>query len=133
MANVLFVSGDPAFGAQFTQTAPAGYSYLQANYVPTAIGQTQAGKYDAVFVFYHGNVTETDPFNVPQFISQIQNTTGFTNTPVLLVVPQDAQAQAQEWVNQFGVDGFVVWEGFFSTDFWSEARNALANFNIRAA
>lgn len=133
MANVLFVSGSPTFGAQFTQTAPAGYSYLQANDTTTAFSRFQTGNYDAVFVYCETATGTMGQFNVAQFITQVRNTTGITNTPIFLVVPTNASAEGVNWQNNFGADGFIAWEGTGNTGFWNQVREVLTQFNIRAA
>ncbi|MDW8052707.1 MAG: hypothetical protein RMJ83_09555 [Armatimonadota bacterium] len=131
MRQVFFATGGTEFTRSFDAATPSNWYVSTTPDTTRTINEFQGGNWSAVFVFWGSPTGQVDNFNAQAFVSQIRNIS--PQTPFFLVVPNQYASQAPQWQRETGASGYIIWNNTTPSEFYTQVRTMLNQYNIEAA
>lgn len=131
MRRVFFATGGTELTRSFDATTPSNWYVSTTPDTPRTISEFQGGSWSAVFVFWGSPTGQVDNFNAQTFVNQIRNIS--PQTPFFLIVPSQYASQASQFQRETGASGFIIWNNTTPSEFYTQVRNLLNQYNIEAA
>lgn len=131
MTQVFFATGGTELTRSFDATTPTNWYVSTTPDTTRTVNEFQNGNWSAVFVFWGSPTGQVDNFNAQTFINQIRNFA--PQTPFFLIVPSQFASQASQWQRETGASGYILWNNTTPSEFSTQVRTILNQYNIEAA
>ncbi|OYT72616.1 MAG: hypothetical protein CFK49_09920 [Armatimonadetes bacterium JP3_11] len=131
MSQVFFATGGTELTRFFDATTPTNWYVCTTPDTTRTFSEFQNGNWNAAFVYWGSPTGQTDTFNAQTFVNQIRSVS--PNTPFFLIVPSQYASQATQWQRETGAAGYIVWNTTTPSEFITQIRTLLNQYNIEAA